>query len=164
MFLNFEDKKKIVSKINNEVNKSLSVAILNFCNFSSNDLNVLRRDIKKYNSCIFVVRNSLLKISLKNTKFDALCSFISGPIFFCYSKLCYSSLSQIVCKYLNKYSKKLFLKAISINGKIISFELNKKLSYLTNIGIALKYFLFCLKNISIFKLLRVLVLFKNTKI
>ncbi len=163
MLLNFKKKKKLVKKIKNRINKSLSIIIMNFYNFSVNDLNILRRDVKNNNFFITVVRNNLLKIILNSTKFNYLCKFIFDPIILCYSTKCSVTPSRVLNKYLKKYKKKLILKAVSIEGKLISLNLNQKFSFLTSVNISLRYFIFFLKNISIFRLFRFFVLLKKKK-
>ncbi len=157
------DKKKIIYKIKKRLDKSLSIIILGFKNLSTNKLNLLRRNAQKNGSDLMVVRNNLLKICVYKSNFSYLNKYLSGPIILGFSINNYNGLSKVLVKYLNKYKNNLVLKSISLNGREISVDLNKKLSFLFSIKESLKYFIFILKNFFLFRLLRILLIVKDSK-
>ncbi len=161
MLLNFKNKKKLVLNLKKQLNKSLSILVFNFNNLSSNNLNNLRKIINKNNSFIKVIKNNLLKLSVKDTKLKILIKFLSGPTIICYSLNSISILSKILLPFIN--NETFILKHVFINKKLISLELNKKLSYFNNKKKAVLYFIYYLRKISILRLLNILKIVKKNK-
>ncbi len=157
------DKKKFVYKIKKKLNKSLSIVILSFNTLSANALNLFRKDIKKNDANLVVIRNNLLKVSIRKSNFSYLNKYLSGPIILGFSTKNYCGLSKVLVKYLDKYKNNLILKSISLDGRKVSLDLNKKLSFLFTIKKSLKYLIFMLKNFFLFRLLRILLVVKKYK-
>ncbi len=157
------DKKKFVYKIKKKLNKSLSIIILGFNTLSANELNLFRRDIKKNDANLMVVRNNLLKVSIRKTNFSYLDKYLSGSNILGFSTKNYCGLSKVLVKYLDKYKNNLILKSISLDGQKVSIDLNKKLSFLFTVKESLKYLIFILKNFFLFRLLRILLVIKKYK-
>ncbi len=156
-------KKKYILDIKKIINESSSLVVLNYNNISSNDLNEFRKKLRKNKSFVLVINNNLFKISILDTKLYFLKKFFSGSIIICYTKKKYGLLSKILYKSFSKYNKKFLLKAVCIKKKLISFDIYKKLSFLFNKKKSLEYLIFYLKNISIIKILRILLFIKNIR-
>ncbi len=164
MSLNLKKKKKCVLNIKNILDKSLSILIINYYSLKSNDLNIIRKDLRKDNSFIFVVRNSLFKIAICNTVLSKIKCKIFGPIIIFYSFKSYNIPSFKYEKFLNFYKNNLILKYVYINKKIVSYNFHKKISNFYNIKESLLYFIYFLKNISIIRFLNILLIIKNSKL
>ncbi len=161
MLLDYKNKKKIVEKLKNIFNISLSLVLIDFKNVSSNEMNIFRKKIRDNESFLIVTRNSLFKLAVKDTKFDMLSVFFIGPTAVGCSLKKVNSVSNIL--FSLKKKNKLCIKSVFIENKIISLDLNKKLSKFSSRKEALFYFIFFIKDLFIFKFLRLLNNIKNIK-
>ncbi len=160
---NKKDKKKFISEIIKKLKKSFSFVILNFNNLSANKLNLFRKDIKNNDANILVIRNNLLKISVKKSNLSYLNNFLIGPVILGFSVKNYNGLLDVLSKYLIKFKDNLILRCISIDRKLIPLKLSKKIFFLSSIKKSLSYLIFILKNFFLFRLLRILLKIKNIK-
>ncbi len=163
MLLNYNKKQNIILNIKKKINQSLSIILLNFINITSNEINIIRKDISLNEICMIMARNTLFKIAFKDTKFNCLIKYFNGPTIVIFSINSYSLASKVFYPYKQKYKGKINIKAISVDGNLISLDLNKKLSFLYSLKLAIMYFIFLIKNIFIFKIFRVLRLVINKK-
>ncbi len=166
MVLKLKEKKKLVLNIKNLFNKSLSVIVINYFNFTANEINDLRKNINKNgknNVFMVMTRNSLLKLVVKNTIFESLGQFFINSTLLVFSVSVPGFASRLLKPYLNKYKSKLELKALFIENKLVPLSLNNKLSIFVSFDKALLYFVFLLKKISVVRLLNVLKLVSEKK-
>ncbi len=163
MFKVNKDKKKFVFEIKKKLEKSLSIVVLSFSKLSANNLNLFRKDAKNNHVNFIVVRNNLLKISIRKSNLDCLENFLIGPIILGYSTKNYDGLFKVLNKFLVEYKNNLILKCILIDKKKVSLKLSKKLSFLSSVKKCLSYLIFILKDFFLFKLLRSLLIIKNIK-
>ncbi len=163
MKLTFKEKKKYVLNISNKIKKCLSLLIINFNKLIVNEINFIRKILYNKDVFIYVVRNNLLKIAVVKINLFVLKKFFNKPIIILGSLYSYSYPSKIFEKYFKLYNNKFILKSIYINKKIVSYDIHKKISILYNKKKSLQYLIFYLKNISIIKILRILIIIKNRK-
>ncbi len=161
MLLKIIDKKKYVLNIKDKLKKSSFIVILNYYNLSSNELNFFRKEIKSNNGFVFVVHNNLLKISVSNTKIDFLKKYFLGPIIICFSYEYNSNICKILNKYIHKYNNKIILKSMCIDNKLISCNIIKKIFLLSTKKKAIQYFIFYFVNMTILRLINILIFFKK---
>ncbi len=163
MLLKFKDKKKIVSKLNNNLLKCLFIILINFKNFKCNSLNILRKEIYKCDAFILVLRNNLLKLAIKNTNISFLSKFIIGPSILIYSnKKNINNIFKIL--YLNdNYKDNFALRCLIYEGRNISLDIKDKLIILDNFNKSISYFCYYLKSITILKILNILLILKSFK-
>ncbi len=166
MALKLTEKKKVVLNIKKNINKSLSIIILHYVGLTSNEINDIRKNINKNsnnNVLIIKSRNSLLKLSVKNTIFECLSNYFINSILVILSFNFPGFASSLLEPYLKKYKDKLELKSLFVEGKIISLSLNDKLSKFISIDKALTYFIYFIKKISVMKIINVLLLISKKK-
>ncbi len=161
MLLKIKDKKKYILNIKNELKKSSFIVVLNYYNLSSNELNFFRKNIKNNNGFIFVAHNNLLKISVINTKIEFLKNYFIGPIIICFSYKYNNNICKILNKYIDKYNNKIILKSMCIDNKLISLNIVKKIFLLSTKNKALQYFIFYFRNITILRLINILIFLKK---
>lgn len=161
--LSLSKKKKYILDIKKIINKSICIIILNYNKLLVNDLNKFRKRLKKNNCFIFFIKNSLFKYCILNNNLNFLKKYLIGSLFIIYTYIDYGILSKILYFNLNKYKNKIFIKAVCINNKLISLNIYKKLSFLYNKKKSLEYFFYYLKNISIIRFLKILLVIKNIK-
>ncbi len=162
MNLKFKNKKKIIFNVINKIKKAFILFLLKFNNINANDMNLLRRKIFNDGLYIISIKNSLLKIVLKKTKFNILKEFLYSSVFLIYSLENFLSF-KYVNNYLNNFKNKLKLKAICMKNKLINLDINKKIIFLYNINKSITYLVFLIKNLSIIKILNILNIVKRIK-
>ncbi|ABJ90506.1 50S ribosomal protein L10 [Buchnera aphidicola] len=155
MALNRNKKKKIIKKINNVANKSLSIITANPSKITVNIINKLRKKAKINNIKIYVIRNTLLKKSLKKTIFSKLINIIKGPILVGFSMKHPGSASRLFIKFNKKNINFKILNAI-YEKKILNIHEIKDLANLPTHIESITKFVILLKEISLGKFIRVL--------
>ncbi|WP_343154809.1 50S ribosomal protein L10 [Buchnera aphidicola (Pseudoregma panicola)] len=159
MILNIEKKKKLVEKISNFTKKAQSAIIINFSKITANEINSLRKKSSKKDIIIKIIKNTLLKISIKNTKFECLKKKIKGPTLIAYSIKHPGSAARLFKKFEKKNPN---FKSIvgSFEGKIIStLELSTMPTYKESIIKLINF----LKEICIIRLIKIINIIKNKK-
>ncbi len=161
MLLKINDKKYIVKKFKFNLNKSICIFLIGFKNLSCNKLNNIRKEIRKVDSYIYILKNSLFKLSIKDTNINFIKKYLIGSNMICYSFINIIDIITLLDIYLNKYSNKLYLKVLLVNNKIVNKLLIKNIIKFNTFNKSLFYLLFVLKNISIFRIIRVLLNIKK---
>ncbi|UDG80271.1 50S ribosomal protein L10 [Candidatus Annandia pinicola] len=155
MILSFNNKKKIVNKISKIISKSLSIIIISICGIEVNKITELRKKCIKNKVYLKIVQNNLLKISIKNTKYECLENNIVGPTMMVCSLEHPGTAARLLKDFL-KENKKLSIKAASFEGKLITSD---KIDILTNLPTykeSLINLINILKEISIGKFIKLL--------
>ncbi|VFP87808.1 50S ribosomal protein L10 [Buchnera aphidicola (Cinara piceae)] len=155
MALNRNKKKDIIKKINTIAIKALSVITANPSKIEVNKINILRKKAKKIHVKIYIIRNTLLKKSLKKTHFSKLIKILKGPNLIAFSLQHPGSASRLFIKF-NKKNINFKIKNAIYENKILDLkEINDLATLPTYIESILKFTLL-LKEISLGKLLRLL--------
>ncbi|QCI25840.1 50S ribosomal protein L10 [Buchnera aphidicola] len=155
MALNLDEKKNIAIKINQIVKKSLSVVLASSRNISVNKINALRKISRQENVFLYVIKNTLLKISLKNTQLECLNRKISGPTIIGCSLDHPGSAAKIFRKFSQK-NKNFKITTAAMHNKILSKTEIIDLANLPNLKEAIAKFIFTIKNATIGKLFSIL--------
>ncbi len=163
MSLSLENKKKYILNMKYKIDNCLSILIINFKKLKSNDLIFLRKNSNKKGFFISIIHNKLFKIILNKLNLNFLVEKINGSILIFYSLKSYSYPSLIFEKFIFKYKNKIRLNTICINKKIVDYSIHKKISLLSSKKKSLKYLIVYIKNISIIKLLYILLIIKDIK-
>ncbi len=166
MLLNLQQKKNFVLRLKDKLIKSKYIILIKFLKFKVNDLNKLRLEINKYKKLYLVVlKNKLFKLAIQNTKYNFLNKYIVGSmILFCsYNITNKDILWNILINFILNNKKNLVINAFVYNNKLISLKIVNKLIKYNTIDKAFIYFINYLKNISIVRLLNVLLIIKNNK-
>ncbi|WMC20200.1 MAG: 50S ribosomal protein L10 [Enterobacteriaceae bacterium PSpyr] len=160
--MNLNKKKKIINKIKKIIQKTLSIVISNSNSINSNIINDFRKKGRELGVKILLIRNTLLKIALKNTEFDYLKNNIFGNNLICFS-INNPSFAARLCKKFEKKYKNFEIKFAAFEKKIIEKKNINELSNLPTLNEILYKLICILKNISIIKLIFVLNNFKKLK-
>ncbi|WGS66169.1 50S ribosomal protein L10 [Enterobacteriaceae bacterium ET-AT1-13] len=160
--MNFKKKKEVILKVKNLINKTLSIVISDLNNINSNTINDLRRKGRVIDVEVLLIRNTLLRIAFKNTKFNFLKNSISGNNIICFSKKT-PAFSARLCKEFENKNENFKIKLAAFEGEIITKENINKLAMLPTLEEILSKLIYILKEISLGKFVRVLNNFKNKK-
>ncbi|AWH90717.1 50S ribosomal protein L10 [Buchnera aphidicola (Melanaphis sacchari)] len=125
MALKIDKKKIIISKIHQISNLALSAIIANSQNISVNEINQLRKSGREVGVKMNIVRNTLLKLAIKNTSFECLKDKIKGSTFIAYSTKHPGSGARLF-KNFEKKNSHFKIKGAVFEGKLLSdLEINQ---------------------------------------
>ena len=151
---NNNQKKNIsVSKMLKKVNLAKSIIIAEYSGLDTLSLTYLRRLAYKSQIHLFVIKNTLAKIAIKNTKFNIISSHLVGQLIYCVSFDLTSGAKLLVefCKNNNN----LVIKFGSLCNKLISLKEIKNISLIPSRKKLLSKFLITI-NLLIIKFIRTL--------
>lgn len=123
------EKEAFVADMAERLKKVRATFLVNYQGLDVEAMNSLRRDLKKNQTELQVVKNRLLRLASRETETAALKEFFVGP---CAVALTYEDVVA-PAKVLVEYEKKLErlkLKAAQISGKVIDFDGIKRLAEL----------------------------------
>lgn len=163
MALKIKKKKEIINKINKIAKTALSAVIATSKNISVNKITELRKISRIENVFICVIKNTLLKISLKKTHLECLNKIISGPIIIGFSLKNPESTAKIF-KNFSKENKKFKIITAALNKKLLSKDEIEKLATLPSLKEALTHLIITIKNATIGKLFSILLAIKENNI
>lgn len=113
-----KEKKNItVDNLKDSFENAESVILTHYLGLNTSELTELRSNVKKAGARFCVAKNSLAKIASKNTAYEGLKEFFSGPIAIIFSKDPVSGI-KAVKNYSDDNEKLKFIKA-SLNDKLI---------------------------------------------
>ena len=85
MAIRLEDKKQIVSEVNEAATSALSAVLADYRGVTVSDLTTLRKSARENNVYLRVVRNTLLKKAVENTAFECMNEALVGPTILAFS-------------------------------------------------------------------------------
>ncbi|MCW5197021.1 50S ribosomal protein L10 [Buchnera aphidicola] len=162
MILSIQKKKNIVSKINKMAHISLSTIIANIKKINVNRITQLRKNSRINNIKIYVVKNTLLKISLKKTPLECLNNYLHGVILIAFSIHNEDNAIKLFTNFQenNKYFK---IIAAVLHGKILSLSEIDRIAHLPSYNDAVAQLIRIIKISTIGKLFFVLLKIKEKK-
>lgn len=163
MALKIKKKKEIINKINKIAKTALSAVIATSKNISVNKITELRKISRIENVFMCVIKNTLLKISLKKTHLECLNKIISGPIIIGFSLKNPESTAKIFNNF-SKENKQFKIITAALNKKLLSKNEIEKLATLPNLKEALTHLIITIKNATIGKLFSILLAIKENNI
>lgn len=155
MALPLHKKKKIVIEHQNILKNTISIVTADISGITVNELNKIRKKSKLTNVKLSVIKNTLLKKSLKNTIFTKFEKFIKGPTLIGFSMDHPGSASRLFLEFQKK-NNHLKIKAGIFEKKILSILEISKLAKMPTFLEAIIKIIFILKEISLGKFLRIL--------
>ncbi|WP_343187795.1 50S ribosomal protein L10 [Buchnera aphidicola (Periphyllus koelreuteriae)] len=162
MSINIKKKKKIVDEIKNISKKALSAVIANPNKINSNKINILRKEARKNNITIKVIKNTLLKKAISKTQFECLQKKLKKFTLIAYSIKNPGSAAKLLYSF-SKENKTFKIKGAAFEGKFISDKKIKKLAEIPTFKEAIQKLIYIIKEASISKLVRVIMSIKNKK-
>lgn len=160
--MSLNNKEKIIKLSNEKFKNSTSVILANFRGLNSNIINKIRKICRASTIDVCIVRNTLLRKSIKKTKFECLKNNFIGPTLIAYSYEYGGVAARIFKKFEKKYA----------NFKITAASFEKKLILPENINLlanqftykeAIKKFVTIIKYGTIGKLINVFYAIHNNK-
>ena len=121
MAIRLEDKKQIVSEVNEAATSALSAVLADYRGVSVSDLTSLRKSARENGVFLRVVRNTLLKRAVASTDFECLNPVLSGPTILAFSMDDPGAAARVL-KDFAKGNDKFEIKALSIGGKLLGAE------------------------------------------
>ena len=85
MAIRLEDKKQIVSEVNEAATSALSAVLADYRGVSVSDLTSLRKVARENGVYLRVVRNTLLKRAVASTDYECLNPVLTGPTILAFS-------------------------------------------------------------------------------
>jgi len=119
--IRLEDKKQIVSEVNEAATSALSAVIADYRGVTVSDLTELRKAARKNNVYLRVVRNTLLKKVVENTSFECMNEALVGPTILAFSMEDPGAAARVL-KDFAKGNDKFEIKALSIGGKLLGAD------------------------------------------
>ena len=152
MPLTFEQKKQVVSELNETFNVAYSAVLANYSGLDVQSLTELRSDARSKNVQIKVVRNSLAKRAIEGTSFECLSEDFKGQIIVGLSMEDLGSAAKVFKDFI-KENEELTINAISVNGQRLGPEKLKEVASLPSRDEALSM-LACVIQAPVTKLVR----------
>ena len=106
----------LVNNIKEELKKSKSTFVVSYSALSASQLNVFRKDLKKIGAKVFVSKNRIAQIALKESKQEKLAESIERQTVFVWTNSDSAEISKSLVKFLKEF------KGLSINGGLIDGE------------------------------------------
>ncbi|MCH7817154.1 MAG: 50S ribosomal protein L10 [Proteobacteria bacterium] len=118
MAIRLEDKKQIVSEVNQAANSALSAVLADYRGVTVSDLTELRKTARENKVYLRVVRNTLLKKAVVDTDFECISEALVGPTILAFSEEDPGAAARVL-KDFAKGNKEFEIKALSIGGKLM---------------------------------------------
>ncbi|HAJ76486.1 MAG TPA: 50S ribosomal protein L10 [Gammaproteobacteria bacterium] len=118
MTIGLEDKKQIVSEVNQAANSALSVVLADYHGVDVADMTALRKTARENKVYLRVVRNTLLKMAVAETEFECIQEVLVGPTILAFSQEDPGAAARVL-KDFSKENKEFEIKALSIGGKLM---------------------------------------------
>lgn len=118
MSLNLEQKKVIVGEIAEVAAKAPSAIAAEYIGLTVSDMTRLRQNAREAGIYLRVVRNTLARRALADTKFDCMCEKLVGPLLLAFSNEEPGSAAKVIRDFA-KDNDKLVAKLVSLDGKLL---------------------------------------------
>jgi large subunit ribosomal protein L10 len=119
--IRLEDKKQIVSEVNEAATSALSAVLADYRGVSVSDLTSLRKTARENGVYLRVVRNTLLKRAVASTDYECLNPVLTGPTILAFSMDDPGAAARVL-KDFAKGNDKFEVKALSIGGKLLGAD------------------------------------------
>jgi large subunit ribosomal protein L10 len=116
--IRLEDKKQIVSEVNEAANSALSAVLADYRGVAVGDMTELRKTARENNVYLRVVRNTLLKRAVEDTDFECIKEVLVGPTILAFSQEDPGAAARVL-KDFAKGNDEFEIKALSIGGKLL---------------------------------------------
>ena len=118
MSLNLEQKKVIVGEITEVANQAPSAIAAEYIGLSVADMTDLRQKAREAGIYLRVVRNTLARRALEDTKFDCMRDGLVGPLLLAFSNEEPGSAAKVIRDFA-KDNERLVAKLVSLDGKLL---------------------------------------------
>lgn len=118
MAIRLEDKKQIVSEVNEAANSALSAVLADYRGVTVDEMTELRKTARENKVYLRVVRNTLLKRAVENTEFECIKEVLIGPTILAFSQEDPGAAARVL-KDFAKENSEFEIKALSVGGKLL---------------------------------------------
>ncbi len=118
MAIRLEDKKQIVSEVNEAATSALSAVLADYRGITVSNLTALRKSAREQNVYLRVVRNTLLRRAVEGTQYECIQSVLTGPTILAFSMEDPGAAARVL-KDFAKANDKFEVKALSVGGKLL---------------------------------------------
>ena len=122
-------KSEKIDAIKSKIEKAQVAIVTEYKGFSVEEITKLRREIQKDGGDYMVTKNTLAKIAVKGTDYEALTEKLTGPIALAFGFSDPVSPAKAVTKFIKETKKGEILGAV-LDGKLLSVEETKALANL----------------------------------
>jgi len=116
--IGLEDKKQIVSEVNQAASSALSAVLADYRGVDVDELTALRKTARENKVYLRVVRNTLLKRALEDTEFECIQEVLVGPTLLALSQEDPGAAARVL-KDFAKENDDFEIKALSVGGKLL---------------------------------------------
>ena len=118
MAIRLEEKKQIVSEVNQAANGALSAVLADYRGVTVGSLTELRKTARENNVYLRVVRNTLLKKAVEGTEFECIQEALVGPTILAFSQEDPGAAARVL-KDFAKENEKFEITALSVGGELL---------------------------------------------
>ncbi len=118
MAIRIEDKKQIVSEVNQAANSALSAVLANYRGVTVKDMTALRKTARENKVYLRVVRNTLLKKAVVDTEFECIQEALVGPTILALSQEDPGAAARVLKDFASE-NDNFEIKAFSVGGKLM---------------------------------------------
>ena len=118
MAIRLEDKKQIVSEVNQAAASALSAVLADYHGVDVGELTTLRKTARENKVYLRVVRNTLLRRAIEGTQFECIREVLVGPTLLALSEEDPGAAARVL-KDFSKENDEFEIKALSIGGKLL---------------------------------------------
>ncbi|MDG2420188.1 MAG: 50S ribosomal protein L10 [Gammaproteobacteria bacterium] len=118
MAIRLEDKKQIVSEVNQAAASALSAVLADYHGVDVGELTALRKTARENKVYLRVVRNTLLRRAIEGTEFECIREVLVGPTLLALSEEDPGAAARVL-KDFSKENGEFEIKALSIGGKLL---------------------------------------------
>ena len=117
-----EQKKQLVADLTAEIAESCTGVIVDYKGINVADDTQLRKELREAGVKYTVVKNTLLKLAIKDTNLEAMSDCLEGTTAIATCKDDYVAAARILSKYASKDKQKFNIKSGYLDGEVISVE------------------------------------------
>ena len=128
MALGLNDKKQIVSDVSGIAEQSCSVIAADYRGLTVTEMTDLRSRAKEHGVYLRVVKNTLARRALENTKYQCLCDQLTGPLVFAFSQEDPTSAAKLFKSFLADNHDQIEVKLLAVEGEMLAIEEMKRLA------------------------------------
>ena len=118
MVINLEQKKALVADLKETVNQSQSMIVALYRGLTADQLTEMRKKSRESGVHLQVIRNTLAKLAVKDTKCSGISDYLQGPVILAFSTNEPGAAARLLAEY-DKKSDFLQVKAISLGETIL---------------------------------------------
>lgn len=118
MAIRLEDKKQIVSEVNQAASSALSAVLADYRGVTVSNMTALRKSARDNKVYLRVVRNTLLKKAVAGTDFECISEVLIGPTILAFSQEDPGAAARVLKDFAKEHAA-FEIKALSVGGKLL---------------------------------------------